>query len=91
MRLAFAVAVAKKPEILLVDEILAVGDLKFQQKCLDRISRFIKEGTTLVMVSHRPEQLEKYTNLGLFLDNGKVTYFGDIKTAINRYQTFLKK
>ena len=54
MRLAFSVAVAEKPDILLVDEILAVGDIRFQEKCLGRIKEFQKAGSTLVLVTHSP-------------------------------------
>jgi len=86
MRLAFSVAVAETPDILLVDEILAVGDQRFQKKCLKRMGEFIKKGSTLVMVSHQPEQLEKYCNKGLFLDKSKQIFFGDIDEALKFYE-----
>jgi ABC-type polysaccharide/polyol phosphate transport system ATPase subunit len=89
MRLAFAVAVSETPDILLVDEILAVGDLKFQKKCLDRMHEFQEKGATMVMVSHNPQQIEQYCNKGLVLDKGKVMYFGEVKNALEKYQEML--
>ena len=84
-RLAFSVAVAETPDILLVDEILAVGDVKFQKKCLRRMEEFRNSGSTMVMVSHGAEQLEKYCEKGLLLDAGKQLFYGDIKEATQRY------
>lgn len=86
MRLAFSVAVAETPDILLVDEILAVGDIKFQQKCLERIRDFQTKGSTLVMVSHNPSQLEKYCSRGILLDKGKQIIVGNIKEVLNKFQ-----
>ncbi len=86
MRLAFSVAVSETPDILLVDEILAVGDTSFQKKCLARINEFKKSGSTLVMVSHSMDQISNYCDIGLVLDNGKQKYFGPIQEAIKKYQ-----
>ena len=86
MRLAFAVAVAETPDILLVDEILAVGDQKFQKKCLSRMAEFKEKGSTMVMVSHNPEQVRKYCNKGLVLNEGKQLFFGDIEQATTVYE-----
>ena len=88
-RLAFSVAVAETPDILLVDEILAVGDVKFQKKCLNRMEQFRKSGSTMVMVSHGAEQLEKYCDKGLLLANGNQLFYGDIKEATKRYSELL--
>lgn len=85
MRLAFSVAVSEKPDILLVDEILAVGDTNFQKKCLSRINEFKKSGSTLIMVSHSTSQLQNYCDLGLLLSNGKQIYYGPIKEAVTKY------
>src|SRR3990167_10964024 len=82
MRLAFSVAVAEKPEILLVDEILAVGDTKFQEKCLKRISEFQAQGSTLALVTHSPGQIEQYCQKVLILDKGKQIFFGDAKDGV---------
>jgi len=91
MRLAFSVAVAETPDILLVDEILAVGDQKFQKKCLDRMEQFKKDGSTMVMVSHNPEQLKKYCTKGLVLSAGKQLYYGDIDQAIAIYEEMMAR
>ena len=89
MRLAFSVAVAEKPEILLVDEILAVGDTKFQEKCLTRIKEFQDKGSTLVLVTHSPGQIEHYCQKVLVLDQGKQIYFGETKEGIEAYKKIL--
>ncbi len=85
MRLAFSVAVAETPDILLIDEILAVGDTKFQQKCLDRMKQFRKEGVTMLIVSHAIASLPDYCTKGLLIDEGNQLFFGDIHEAIKRY------
>lgn len=69
-RLGFAVATAIRPDLLLVDEILAVGDAAFQQKCLDRIERFRQEGTAIVLVSHQRRAVD-WCSRGLFLEKGR--------------------
>lgn len=89
MRLAFSVAVAEKPEILLVDEILAVGDTKFQEKCLKRIKEFQTQGSTLVLVTHSPGQIEHYCQKVLVLDQGKQIFFGEAKDGVEKYQKIL--
>lgn len=86
MRLAFAVAVAETPDILLIDEILAVGDQNFQQKCLNRMAEFKRLGSTMVMVSHSMEMVKQYCNKGLVLQNGKQIFYGDIKEATSIYE-----
>lgn len=86
MRLAFAVAVAETPDILLIDEILAVGDQSFQQKCLNRIAEFKRLGSTMVMVSHSLEMVKKYCNKGLVLVNGAQAYYGEIGEACRVYE-----
>lgn len=86
MRLAFAVAVAETPDILLVDEILAVGDVKFQNKCLRRMHEFLKQGATMIMVSHNLDQLEEYCQKGLLLHKSKQIYYGDMKEALTLYK-----
>ncbi|OGK44549.1 hypothetical protein A2957_00770 [Candidatus Roizmanbacteria bacterium RIFCSPLOWO2_01_FULL_38_11] len=89
MRLAFAVAVAETPDILLVDEILAVGDTKFQQKCLARIKDFKKFGSTIIMVSHSFEQMRQNCQQGLVLTEGKKVFLGEINKALGAYQKLL--
>lgn len=89
MRLAFAVAVAETPDILLVDEILAVGDQKFQKKCLERMAEFKKNGSTMVMVSHNPDQVKKYCTQGLVINEGKQLFYGDIEQAMAIYEEMM--
>jgi len=91
MRLAFSVAVAETPDILLVDEILAVGDQKFQKKCLTRMGEFKEKGSTMVMVSHNPDQMKRYCNKGLVLHQGKQLFFGDITQAQAVYEEMMER
>lgn len=72
LRLAFAVAVHTRPDILLVDEILAVGDASFQKKCLAFIRRFVRDGGTLVLVSHSREQVDSVCSRVVHLKAGKI-------------------
>lgn len=85
MRLAFSVAVFSAPEILLIDEILAVGDTKFQQKCLNKMEEFKKQGVTIVFVSHSMEQIKSFCNRVIWLKEGKVKWDGDVNEGIARY------
>ena len=71
-RLGFGVATAIQPELLLVDEVMAVGDADFARKCEGRINNLLKGGTTLVLVSHNPADIEKYCNRVIQLDHGRV-------------------
>ena len=76
VRLAFAVAVHVDPEILLIDEVLAVGDEPFQRRCLDRIRRFHAEGRTIVLVTHALDQVRDMCDEAVMLDNGRVHSIG---------------
>ncbi len=76
VRLGFAVAVHVDPEILLVDEVLAVGDERFQRKCLDRIAAFQKEGRTIVLVTHAMDMMRRVATRAMFLDKGKTVIEG---------------
>ena len=89
MRLAFSVAVAETPDILLIDEILAVGDQNFQQKCFKRMAEFKELGSTMVMVSHSPEMVKKYCTKGLVLQNGVQLFYGDIEEATKVYESIV--
>ena len=77
MRLAFAVAVHTDPDILLVDEVLAVGDEAFQRKCMDKIRSFQQEGRTIVLVSHSSGQIAEMCDTTFVLKDGKIAYEGE--------------
>jgi ABC-2 type transport system ATP-binding protein len=84
-RLGFAVATAHVPDILLVDEILSVGDGEFQQKCFARINEFRNQGSTIVLVSHNMEQDQKLCQRVAWIDKGKIELEGDPSSVIPHY------
>ena len=85
MRLAFSVATEVDPEILLVDEILAVGDLAFQAKCFDRLRHFRESGKTILMVSHTMGPIRDYCDRAILLDKGRMVVDGSPEEAIDAY------
>ncbi|MBE9033807.1 ATP-binding cassette domain-containing protein [aff. Roholtiella sp. LEGE 12411] len=85
VRLAFAVAAHLEPEILIVDEVLAVGDIQFQKKCLGKMDDVGKEGRTVLFVSHQMSTIEKLCSQTIMLNLGSIQYIGDTKSAINLY------
>src|ERR1700720_659156 len=85
LRLAFAVAAHLEPEILLVDEVLAVGDAAFQKKCLGRMSDVAREGRTVLFISHNLPSIEKLCQRVVVIDGGRVTMQGDPVTCIAAY------
>jgi lipopolysaccharide transport system ATP-binding protein len=85
VRLAFAVAAHLEPEILLVDEVLAVGDTTFQRKCLGRMDDIAGQGRTVLFVSHNMGAVARLCHSGIVLERGKVEYMGSIDGAITRY------
>jgi ABC-type glutathione transport system ATPase component len=85
MRLAFAIAVAVDPEILLIDEILAVGDANFQRKCQNKMNAFKADGKTIVIVTHDLGALERYCDKVLWLDHGELQAFGDVQSVMKMY------
>ncbi len=86
MRLGFAVAAFLEPSILLVDEVLAVGDAEFQQRCLDRMRAVLNEGTTLVYVSHDLASIEAIAKRGIWLRDGIVRADGPIRESLGAYR-----
>ncbi|MDD3168782.1 MAG: ABC transporter ATP-binding protein [Eubacteriales bacterium] len=84
-RLAFSTATATQPELLLVDEVLAVGDKGFQEKCYERIQELRSSGTTLVFVSHSPDELRSICSRGICLDDKRMIFDGPIDGAIGSY------
>ena len=85
-RLGFAIAIHTDPELLLVDEILAVGDAPFQKKCLDRIKHMQSEGRSIILVTHDTSTVENFCDLAVVLDHGKLITLGETKKAIAVYQ-----
>ncbi|WP_406299296.1 ABC transporter ATP-binding protein [Embleya sp. NBC_00888] len=86
MRLGFAVAAFLEPDVLLVDEVLAVGDALFQQKCLDRMRVVLEQGTTLVLVSHDLASVESICTRGIWLEQGEIRTDGPIRQALRGYR-----
>jgi len=89
-RLAFAVAVSVDPDILIVDEILAVGDIGFQQKCIARMRQMRESGLTLLYVSHSPDSVRSVCEKSLFLNEGKTIYYGLSEKAVNLYLNHIR-
>lgn len=89
VRLAFAIAVHTDPDILLVDEVLAVGDEQFQEKCLAKIREFQTEGRTIIIVSHALDQISSLCDRVVVMDKGKLVYDGIPVTAIERFRELL--
>ncbi len=85
-RLGFACAIDKNPDVLVVDEVLAVGDERFHKKCNAVFERFLSTGKTVVMVSHSMPVLEKLSQRIALLSQGKLIFIGDPKEAIARYR-----
>lgn len=85
VRLAFAVAAHLEPEILIIDEVLAVGDAEFQKKCLGKMGDVAKEGRTVLFVSHNVSAVQQLCQVGLVLKEGRVTFHGKVGEAIQRY------
>jgi ABC-type polysaccharide/polyol phosphate transport system ATPase subunit len=86
MRLGFAVAAFLEPDILLVDEVLAVGDASFQQRCLERMRAVLNQGTTLVFVSHDLAAVEATCSRGVWLQQGVVQSEGPVRDVVNAYR-----
>ena len=91
VRLAFAVAVHVDPEILLVDEVLAVGDEAFQRKCLNVIQSFQEQGRTIVLVTHDLGQVERLADSAILLDQGKIVFNGDPVEAVSKFRELLEQ
>jgi len=85
VRLGFAVAVHVKPEILLVDEVLAVGDAEFQGKCFAHIDRLRREQVTIVLVSHDLESVKRFCDRALLLNHGVISAQGDPQSVVDEY------
>lgn len=90
VRLAFAVAINVNPDILIVDEALAVGDTRFQLKCMDKFVEFMKAGKTVLFVSHDINMIKRFCKRAIWLNAGSMIMDGDIDQVTDRYTDFLK-
>ena len=84
-RIAFAIATVTDPDILIADEVLAVGDYAFQEKCEKRMEQLLANGTTVIFVSHSTEQVKRLCNKATWLEHGKIIMTGDAQTVCDEY------
>lgn len=85
VRLAFAISTAVRPDVFVVDEALSVGDAAFRSKSFDRLARFRKEGTSLLVASHELETIESLCDRAMLIDNGRLARVGDAQTVCQAY------
>lgn len=90
VRLAFAVAINVDPDILIVDEALAVGDARFQLKCMDKFMEFVERGKTILFVTHDVNAVKRFCNRAIWLNQGKMIMDGNTDEVTDRYLDFLK-
>ena len=90
MRLAFSIATLIEPEILIVDEILAVGDESFQKKSFNRMMEIIRSGTTVLFVSHSLEQIRSLCDRVAWLDHGRLMNIGPTEEICSAYEAFMQ-
>jgi lipopolysaccharide transport system ATP-binding protein len=91
LRLAFSAAIHFDPDVLLVDEVLAVGDARFQQKCIDRLQTFRKAGKTLVLVSHNTDQIRNLCDEVLVFEEGRLVIQSEPQSAIECYNALIRQ
>ncbi len=89
VRLAFAVAINSDPDILIVDEALAVGDYRFQAKCYNKFEELKEKGKTILFVSHDVDAVRRFCTRALWLDNGKLIMDGDVNEVTSKYMEFI--
>jgi len=85
MRLGFSVAIETDPDIFLIDEALAVGDMEFQQKCLSKFKEFKSNGKTIILVSHALNLVKEFCEKSLLLSRGEMISFGETEPVVNEY------
>ena len=88
-RLGFAIATLVDADILIADEVLAVGDIKFRQKCEKRMEEMRRNGTTVLFVSHSTAQVKKICKQALWLEKGKMKMIGDVHSVCDAYEKSL--
>jgi len=91
VRLAFSIAIRAQSDILLLDEVLAVGDAIFQRKCYDYFKKLKKDARTVIFVSHDTSALQEYCDKGILVEKGEIVYEGKIEKVINKYVDILTK
>ena len=89
-RLGFSIATCHVPDILIVDEILGVGDFKFQEKCEERMNNIIKSGATIIFVSHSEKQVRELCNRAIWLQKGHLVMDGDVDDVCDHYMEIKK-
>lgn len=90
-RLSFSIATVMEPDILIVDEILAVGDALFRKKCMERMNKMLSHGTTLLLVSHNISDIEKMCQKAMWINRGKMIISGDAADVCRQYQENIAK
>ena len=90
-RLSFSIATIMEPDILIVDEILAVGDALFRKKCMEGMNKMLSHGTTLLLVSHNISDIEKMCKKAMWINRGKMVMSGDAKDVCTQYQEKIAK
>lgn len=91
LRLAFGVVAQLQPRLLILDEVLAVGDLRFQQKCMDRIGELRSNGTSVLFASHSLEQVAEHCDDAMWLGHGRVQAFGEAEDVVGRYRNAMQE
>ena len=89
MRLAFAIAVQTSPDVLLIDEVLAVGDISFQRKCLDRMAHIKASGCAILLVSHETSTVAAFCDDAVWLDEGRLMAYGPAADIVRQYATHM--
>lgn len=89
-RLAFAVAINVEPDILIVDEVLAVGDMRFQFKCMNKMKSMMDNGTTILFVSHDISSIRRFCKKAMWLNNGENLFYGEVNETCDKYADYLK-
>lgn len=91
VRLAFACAVNVNPDILVVDEALAVGDIQFQLKCIEKMKSFKKQGKTILFVSHDVYSVRNFCDQAIWMMNGQVHQWGEVNTVVEQYEEYMNR
>ena len=89
-RLAFAVSISVEPDILIVDEVLSVGDARFQVKCIDKMKELKAMGTTILFVSHATEQIKRFCNKAVWMHDGEIRQIGEAGETVDVYENYMR-